>query len=86
MQRVEASRVRQSLLKEAKIKIRQIQSDQLLIDAASIVTKSNRDLSKWIKAPFIPAPESQTTLDRFFSARKQVSTPFFYFLTLINAI
>ena len=67
MQRVEASRVRQSLLKEAKIKIQQIQSDQLFIDAASIVTKSNRDLSKWIKAPFIPAPESQTILARFFS-------------------
>ena len=67
MQRVEASRVRQSLLKEAKIKIQQIQSDQLYIDAASIVTKSNRDLSKWIKAPFIPAPESQTILARFFS-------------------
>jgi hypothetical protein len=67
IQRVEASRVRQSLLKEAKIKIRQIQSDQFYVDTESIVTKSNRDLSKWIKAPFIPALESQTTLDRFFS-------------------
>ena len=34
---------------------------------------------------FISAPESQTTLDRFYSTLKQVSTPFFL-PTLIKAI
>jgi hypothetical protein len=66
LKRVEASKVRQSLIRDAKKKIRQIQAENRYIDTEEILTKSNRDLSKWITRKFIPTEESQTTLDRFF--------------------
>ena len=66
LKRVEASKVRQSLIREAKKKIRQIQAENIYIDTEEILTKSNKDLSRWITRKFIPTEESQTTLDRFF--------------------
>jgi hypothetical protein len=60
--------VRQSLLQAAKTKIRQIQAELGYVNADEIFQLANTALSKWIKAPFVPAAESQTTLDRFFSA------------------
>ena len=66
LKRVEASRVRQSLLREANEKIRQIQAENSFVNVEEILTKNNRDLKKWITSKFPPTEESQTTIDRFF--------------------
>ena len=66
LQRVEASRVRQRLLQEATNKIDKILQVQH-IDKESILSLSNRDLSKWIQHKFVPTDTSQRTIHQFFS-------------------
>ena len=66
LQRVEASRVRQRLLHEAKKKLREILLVQH-IDSDSILSLSNRDLSKWIQRKFVASASSQSTIHQFLS-------------------
>ena len=65
LQRVEASRVRQRLIKAAK-KIEDILLVQH-VDSDSILSLSNRDLSRWIQRKFVSSATSQRTIHQFFS-------------------
>ena len=67
LKRVEEARIRQRLIRDAKVKIQQIQADNNFIDTEEILTMSNRALRKWISSKFVPTADSQTTIDRFFS-------------------
>lgn len=68
LKRVEESRIRLRLLKEAKAKIQRIQAENNFIDSEEILTMPNRTLRKWISNKFVPIESSQTTIDRFFRA------------------
>ena len=53
-------------MQDAKKKIAQIHATRQYVDAEAILRLSNNKLNKWIHASFQPAPEAQTTIDRFF--------------------
>ena len=76
LKRVEASRIRQRLRKDALTKIRQLQT-QVFVDVDKVLASPNRSLASWIQFTFDPASALQPTLHTFFSPLiNQVSTPF----------
>ena len=70
LKQVEAGRTRQSIVKEATAKIRQLQGEGQFVETDSILTMSNREMSQWISRKFRPSADTKKTLHHFFLPRK----------------
>ena len=63
LKRVEESRIRQRLIKEAKAKIQQIQAENNFIDTEEILTMPNRALRKRISSKLVGTENKRPMTD-----------------------
>ena len=69
--RVETSRIRQRLRREAFAKIATLQAERHFVNVDRVLELPNRDLSRWIKNKFVPEPQTQTVLEQFFERQER---------------
>ena len=66
LKRLEGSRYRQSLLKEAREKIQRLRLEHQYVNSNEVLSLPNKTLHMWIHRKLVSLNTAQTTLERFF--------------------